>query len=128
MFLVSGCFPPLNSNLLIFFFRTSTRGPPDISSLVPVGPKYTMKWSAPLQQVQVVEAGQEGPQGKDTFFQQSGAKRTGGACTSGNNQGVGPGVGPGEGPGGDWPLKCQYSLLNKPEAMTTLLHKEMFTC
>ncbi|XP_034442321.1 rho guanine nucleotide exchange factor 10-like protein isoform X4 [Hippoglossus hippoglossus] len=61
----------------------NVKGPPDISSLVPVGPKYTMKWSAPLQQVQVVEAGQEGPQGKDTFFQQSGAKRTGGACTSG---------------------------------------------
>lgn len=42
-----------------------------------------MKWSAPLQQVQVVEVGQEGSQSKDTFFQQSGAKRPGGACTSG---------------------------------------------
>uniref|UniRef100_A0A8C6SP29 Rho guanine nucleotide exchange factor (GEF) 10-like a n=2 Tax=Neogobius melanostomus TaxID=47308 RepID=A0A8C6SP29_9GOBI len=51
-------------------------GPPDISSLVPVGPKYTMKWSAPLQQVQVVEVGQEGSQSKDSFtLQQSGAKR-----------------------------------------------------
>ncbi|XP_031727608.1 rho guanine nucleotide exchange factor 10-like protein isoform X1 [Anarrhichthys ocellatus] len=58
----------------------NVKGPPDISSLVPVGPKYTMKWSAPLQQVQVVEVGQEGPQSKDTLFQQSGAKR---ACTSG---------------------------------------------
>ncbi|XP_054473058.1 rho guanine nucleotide exchange factor 10-like protein isoform X2 [Anoplopoma fimbria] len=58
----------------------NVKGPPDISSLVPVGPKYTMKWSAPLQQVQVVEVGQEGSQSKDTLFQQSGAKR---ASTSG---------------------------------------------
>ncbi|XP_040889834.1 rho guanine nucleotide exchange factor 10-like protein isoform X3 [Toxotes jaculatrix] len=61
----------------------NVKGPPDISSLVPVGPKYTMKWSAPLQQVQVVEVGQEGSQSKDTFFQQSGAKRPSGACASG---------------------------------------------
>ncbi|XP_076599253.1 rho guanine nucleotide exchange factor 10-like protein isoform X1 [Chaetodon auriga] len=61
----------------------NVKGPPDISSLVPVGPKYTMKWSAPLQQVQVVEVGQEGSQIKDTLFQQSGAKRASGACTSG---------------------------------------------
>ncbi|XP_038551361.1 rho guanine nucleotide exchange factor 10-like protein isoform X2 [Micropterus salmoides] len=61
----------------------NVKGPPDISSLVPVGPKYTMKWSAPLQQVQVVEVGQEGSQSKDTFFQQSGAKRPGGAFTAG---------------------------------------------
>ncbi|XP_059184360.1 rho guanine nucleotide exchange factor 10-like protein isoform X2 [Centropristis striata] len=61
----------------------NVKGPPDISSLVPVGPKYTMKWSAPLQQVQVVEVGQEGTQSKDTFFQPSGAKRPSGPCTSG---------------------------------------------
>ncbi|XP_030586314.1 rho guanine nucleotide exchange factor 10-like protein isoform X1 [Archocentrus centrarchus] len=61
----------------------NVKGPPDISSLVPVGPKYTIKWSAPLQQVQVVEVGQEGSQSKDTLFQQSSAKRTSGACTSG---------------------------------------------
>ncbi|TKS70795.1 Rho guanine nucleotide exchange factor 10-like protein [Collichthys lucidus] len=47
------------------------------------GPKYTMKWSAPLQQVQVVEVGQEGSQNKDTFFQQSGVKRPSSVCTSG---------------------------------------------
>uniref|UniRef100_A0A8D0A2G8 Rho guanine nucleotide exchange factor 10 like n=1 Tax=Sander lucioperca TaxID=283035 RepID=A0A8D0A2G8_SANLU len=58
----------------------NVKGPPDISSLVPVGPKYTMKWSAPLLQVQVVEVGQEASQNKDTFFQQSGAKRPSGAC------------------------------------------------
>ncbi|XP_029006136.1 rho guanine nucleotide exchange factor 10-like protein isoform X2 [Betta splendens] len=61
----------------------NVKGPPDISSLVPVGPKYTMKWSAPLQQVQVVEVGQEGAQNKDAFFQQSGAKRPSVSCTSG---------------------------------------------
>ncbi|XP_029990135.1 rho guanine nucleotide exchange factor 10-like protein isoform X3 [Sphaeramia orbicularis] len=61
----------------------NVKGPPDISSLVPVGPKYTMKWSAPLQQVQVVEVGQEGSQSKDPFFQHSGTKRSTGACSSG---------------------------------------------
>ncbi|KAM6927256.1 rho guanine nucleotide exchange factor 10-like protein [Xenentodon cancila] len=61
----------------------NVKGPPDISSLVPVGPKYTMKWSAPLQQVQVVEVGQEGAQNKDTLFQQSGTKRPSSICTSG---------------------------------------------
>ncbi|XP_044037919.1 rho guanine nucleotide exchange factor 10-like protein isoform X1 [Siniperca chuatsi] len=61
----------------------NVKGPPDISSLVPVGPKYTIKWSAPLQQVQVVEVGQEGSQSKDTFFHPSGAKRPSGVCTSG---------------------------------------------
>ncbi|KAM3621676.1 uncharacterized protein V6R79_014380 [Siganus canaliculatus] len=61
----------------------NVKGPPDISSLVPVGPKYTMKWSAPLLQVQVVEVGQEAGQSKDTFFQQGGSKRTSSVCTSG---------------------------------------------
>lgn len=75
---------PVGLSLLsCFLLLCSTRGPPDISSLVPVGPKYTMKWSAPLQQVQVVEVGQEGPQSKDTLFQQSGAKRPGGVSASG---------------------------------------------
>ncbi|XP_041639947.1 rho guanine nucleotide exchange factor 10-like protein isoform X5 [Cheilinus undulatus] len=61
----------------------NVKGPPDISSLVPVGPKYTMKWSAPLQQVQVVEVGQDASQSKDTFYQQSGARRPSSVCTSG---------------------------------------------
>uniref|UniRef100_A0A3P9PGV3 Rho guanine nucleotide exchange factor 10 like n=1 Tax=Poecilia reticulata TaxID=8081 RepID=A0A3P9PGV3_POERE len=60
----------------------NVKGPPDISSLVPVGPKYTMKWSATLQHVQVVEVGQENSQSKDTLFQQSGTKRPSGACNS----------------------------------------------
>ncbi|KAL1021346.1 hypothetical protein UPYG_G00012080 [Umbra pygmaea] len=41
------------------------KGPPDISSLVPIGPKYTVKWSAPLLQTQVVEVGQDSFQKKD---------------------------------------------------------------
>uniref|UniRef100_A0A673FQK1 Rho guanine nucleotide exchange factor 10-like protein n=1 Tax=Sinocyclocheilus rhinocerous TaxID=307959 RepID=A0A673FQK1_9TELE len=62
----------------------NVKGPPDISSLVPVGPKYTLKWSAPLQQVQVVEVGQEGTQTKDTLYQLGGVKRPGGSSGSGN--------------------------------------------
>uniref|UniRef100_A0A8C5D805 DH domain-containing protein n=1 Tax=Gouania willdenowi TaxID=441366 RepID=A0A8C5D805_GOUWI len=53
----------------------NVKGPPDISSLVPIGPKYTIKWSAPLQLVQVVEVGLEAPQGKDTKFQHCASKR-----------------------------------------------------
>lgn len=62
----------------------TTRGPPDISSLVPVGPKYSLKWSASLQQVQVVEVGQEGSQSKDTLYQLGGVKRSGGSSGPGN--------------------------------------------
>lgn len=67
----------------------TTRGPPDISSLVPVGPKYTLKWSAPLQQVQVVEVGQEGSQTKDILYQLGGVKRSGSSSGSGNSNAVG---------------------------------------
>lgn len=63
----------------------TTRGPPDISSLVPVGPKYTMKWSAPLQQVQVVEVGQEGSQSKDALYQLGGVKRPSSSSGAGNS-------------------------------------------
>ncbi|KAI4881281.1 hypothetical protein NFI96_032545, partial [Prochilodus magdalenae] len=59
------------------------RGPPDISTLVPVGPKYTVKWSAPLQQVQVVEVGQENPQNNDSVYQPSGSKRLGSVSSQG---------------------------------------------
>lgn len=51
----------------------STRGPPDISSLVPIGPKYTVKWSAPLLQTQVVEVGQESFRNKDGLLHQPGS-------------------------------------------------------
>ncbi|NXX94389.1 ARGAL protein, partial [Centropus bengalensis] len=36
------------------------KGQLEISSLVPLGPKYVVKWSTSLPQVQVVEVGQEG--------------------------------------------------------------------
>ncbi|KAM8753703.1 rho guanine nucleotide exchange factor 10-like protein isoform 2-T2 [Acanthopagrus schlegelii] len=39
--------------------NVNLKGPPDISSLVPLGPKYTVKWCAPLLQTQVVEVGQD---------------------------------------------------------------------
>lgn len=60
--------------LYIYLLYRSFRGPPDISSLVPIGPKYTMKWSAAIQQVQVVEVGQEASHSKDTMFGQSSSK------------------------------------------------------
>ncbi|TSW21770.1 Rho guanine nucleotide exchange factor 10-like protein [Bagarius yarrelli] len=66
----------LFSNMLVCA-NVNVKGPPDISSLVPVGPKYTMKWSAPLMQVQIVEVG------KDALFQQGGLKRSGSSSTPG---------------------------------------------
>uniref|UniRef100_A0A673YEH4 Rho guanine nucleotide exchange factor 10 like n=1 Tax=Salmo trutta TaxID=8032 RepID=A0A673YEH4_SALTR len=61
-------------NDILICANINVKGPLDISSLVPVGPKYTMKWSAPLLQVQVVEVGQEASQAKETLFQHGGAK------------------------------------------------------
>uniref|UniRef100_W5LRG0 Rho guanine nucleotide exchange factor 10 like n=1 Tax=Astyanax mexicanus TaxID=7994 RepID=W5LRG0_ASTMX len=62
-------------NDMLVCANINLKGPPDISSLVPVGPKYTVKWSAPLQQVQVVEVGQENPQNNDSIYQPSGNRR-----------------------------------------------------
>uniref|UniRef100_A0A8C1BH49 Rho guanine nucleotide exchange factor (GEF) 10-like b n=1 Tax=Cyprinus carpio carpio TaxID=630221 RepID=A0A8C1BH49_CYPCA len=59
-------------NDMLVCANINVKGPPDISSLVPIGPKYAVKWSAPLLQVQVVEVGQETPQRKDSIYQQSG--------------------------------------------------------
>uniref|UniRef100_A0A8C2E2W6 Rho guanine nucleotide exchange factor (GEF) 10-like b n=1 Tax=Cyprinus carpio TaxID=7962 RepID=A0A8C2E2W6_CYPCA len=42
-------------NDMLVCANINVKGPPDISSLVPIGPKYAVKWSAPLLQVQVVE-------------------------------------------------------------------------
>uniref|UniRef100_A0A3B4CNF0 DH domain-containing protein n=1 Tax=Pygocentrus nattereri TaxID=42514 RepID=A0A3B4CNF0_PYGNA len=70
-------------NDMLVCANINLKGPPDISSLVPIGPKYTVKWSAPLQQVQVVEVGQENPQNNDSVFQPSGTKR----LSSVNSQG-----------------------------------------
>ncbi|XP_061147487.1 rho guanine nucleotide exchange factor 10-like protein isoform X1 [Syngnathus typhle] len=64
----------------------NVKGSPDISSLVPVGPKYTMKWSAPLQQVQVVEVGQDVSQGKEAaVYQQNASRRQSSAQASGKS-------------------------------------------
>ncbi|XP_071018324.1 rho guanine nucleotide exchange factor 10-like protein isoform X1 [Oncorhynchus clarkii lewisi] len=68
-------------NDILICANINVKGPLDISSLVPVGPKYTMKWSAPLLQVQVVEVGQEASQ--ETLFQHGGAKHPGSACPPG---------------------------------------------
>ncbi|XP_041744356.2 rho guanine nucleotide exchange factor 10-like protein isoform X1 [Coregonus clupeaformis] len=70
-------------NDILICANINVKGLPDISSLVPVGPKYTMKWSAPLLQVQVVEVGQEASQAKETLFQHGGAKHPGSACPPG---------------------------------------------
>ncbi|XP_050951772.1 rho guanine nucleotide exchange factor 10-like protein isoform X3 [Labeo rohita] len=70
-------------NDMLVCANINVKGPPDISSLVPIGPKYAVKWSAPLLQVQVVEVGQETPQRKDSVYQQSGSKR----LSSTNSQG-----------------------------------------
>uniref|UniRef100_A0A672LBE9 Rho guanine nucleotide exchange factor 10 like n=1 Tax=Sinocyclocheilus grahami TaxID=75366 RepID=A0A672LBE9_SINGR len=70
-------------NDMLVCANINVKGPPDISSLVPIGPKYAVKWSAPLLQVQVVEVGQETPQRKDSKYQQSGSKR----LSSTNSQG-----------------------------------------
>uniref|UniRef100_UPI00398F8204 rho guanine nucleotide exchange factor 10-like protein n=1 Tax=Pristiophorus japonicus TaxID=55135 RepID=UPI00398F8204 len=65
-------------NDLLICANINVKGQPDIGSLVPVGPKYTVKWSTPLPQVQVVEVGQEGKSyDKDTIiFQHPGSKKT----------------------------------------------------
>ncbi|XP_066527722.1 rho guanine nucleotide exchange factor 10-like protein isoform X2 [Hoplias malabaricus] len=70
-------------NDMLVCANINLKGPPDISSLVPVGPKYTVKWSAPLQQVQVVEVGLEKPQNNDSIYQPIGTRR----LSSVNSQG-----------------------------------------
>uniref|UniRef100_A0A8P4GAL7 Rho guanine nucleotide exchange factor (GEF) 10-like b n=1 Tax=Dicentrarchus labrax TaxID=13489 RepID=A0A8P4GAL7_DICLA len=44
--------------------NVNLKGSPDISSLVLVGPKYMVKWCAPLLQTQVVEVGQDSLQSR----------------------------------------------------------------
>ncbi|XP_038677504.1 rho guanine nucleotide exchange factor 10-like protein isoform X2 [Scyliorhinus canicula] len=65
-------------NDLLICANINVKGQPDIGSLVPVGPKYTVKWSTPLLQVQAVEVGLEGKgYDKDTIiFQHPGSKKT----------------------------------------------------
>ncbi|KAK5862953.1 hypothetical protein PBY51_000018 [Eleginops maclovinus] len=46
-------------NDMLICANLNLKGPSDISSLVHVGPKYTVKWCAPLLHIQVVEVGQD---------------------------------------------------------------------
>ncbi|XP_032564884.1 rho guanine nucleotide exchange factor 10-like protein isoform X6 [Chiroxiphia lanceolata] len=47
-------------NDMLICANINFKGQLEISSLVPLGPKYVLKWSTALPQVQVVEVGQEG--------------------------------------------------------------------
>ncbi|XP_004637738.1 rho guanine nucleotide exchange factor 10-like protein isoform X1 [Octodon degus] len=69
----------------INFKPANHRGQLEISSLVPLGPKYVVKWNTALPQVQVVEVGQDGgAYDKDNvLIQHAGAKK---ASTSGQAQ------------------------------------------
>ncbi|XP_058990823.1 rho guanine nucleotide exchange factor 10-like protein isoform X6 [Mustela lutreola] len=61
----------------INFKPANNRGQLEISSLVPLGPKYVVKWNTALPQVQVVEVGQESSSyDKDNvLIQHAGAKK-----------------------------------------------------
>ncbi|XP_073172437.1 rho guanine nucleotide exchange factor 10-like protein isoform X5 [Lepidochelys kempii] len=76
----------------INFKPVSTRGQLEISSLVPLGPKYVVKWNTALPQVQVVEVGQENSTyDKDNVvIQNAGAKKHASASQSSNKVYLGP--------------------------------------
>ncbi|XP_051281958.1 rho guanine nucleotide exchange factor 10-like protein isoform X3 [Dicentrarchus labrax] len=57
--------------------NVNLKGSPDISSLVLVGPKYMVKWCAPLLQTQVVEVGQDSLQSRTARRQSSTSSTTG---------------------------------------------------
>ncbi|KAM7139022.1 rho guanine nucleotide exchange factor 10-like protein isoform 2-T2 [Macrochelys suwanniensis] len=68
------------------------KGQLEISSLVPLGPKYVVKWNTALPQVQVVEVGQENSAyDKDSVvIQNAGAKKHVSASQSSNKVYLGP--------------------------------------
>nr|XP_051686630.1 rho guanine nucleotide exchange factor 10-like protein isoform X1 [Oryctolagus cuniculus] len=68
------------------------KGQLEISSLVPLGPKYVVKWNTALPQVQVVEVGQEGgAYDKDNvLIQHAGAKKAPPAGQAQNKVYLGP--------------------------------------
>lgn len=74
-----GCVQDEQHQLPIYLLFASSlgRGQLEISSLVPLGPKYVVKWSTALPQVQVVEVGQEsGAYDKDNVvIHNAGAKK-----------------------------------------------------
>lgn len=57
LFLLNGSLICANVNL---------KGAPDVSSLVPLGPKYTVKWCHPLVRTEVVEVGRDAADSRDT--------------------------------------------------------------
>ncbi|XP_025781016.1 rho guanine nucleotide exchange factor 10-like protein, partial [Puma concolor] len=68
------------------------RGQLEISSLVPLGPKYVVKWNTALPQVQVVEVGQDGSSyDKDNvLIQHAGTKKASAAGQAQNKVYFGP--------------------------------------
>lgn len=68
------------------------KGQLEISSLVPLGPKYVVKWNTALPQVQVVEVGQDGgAYDKDNvLIQHAGAKKATAAGQAQNKVYLGP--------------------------------------
>ncbi|XP_074465579.1 rho guanine nucleotide exchange factor 10-like protein isoform X7 [Larus michahellis] len=71
-----------------FKYVLTPEGQLEISSLVPLGPKYVVKWSTALPQVQVVEVGQEsGAYDKDNVvIHNAGAKKHAPAGQSSHNK------------------------------------------
>ncbi|XP_039084977.1 rho guanine nucleotide exchange factor 10-like protein isoform X2 [Hyaena hyaena] len=76
----------------INFKPANHRGQLEISSLVPLGPKYVVKWNTALPQVQVVEVGQDGGSyDKDNvLIQHAGAKKASAAGQAQNKVYFGP--------------------------------------
>ncbi|KAM7097780.1 rho guanine nucleotide exchange factor 10-like protein isoform 1-T6 [Molossus nigricans] len=76
----------------INFKPANHRGQLEISSLVPLGPKYVVKWNTALPQVQVVEVGQEGGSyDKDhVLIQHAGSKKASAAGQAQNKVYFGP--------------------------------------
>ncbi|XP_057553852.1 rho guanine nucleotide exchange factor 10-like protein isoform X3 [Hippopotamus amphibius kiboko] len=68
------------------------KGQLEISSLVPLGPKYVVKWNTALPQVQVVEVGQQGSSyDKDNvLIQHAGAKKASAVGQAQNKVYLGP--------------------------------------
>ncbi|XP_054996014.1 rho guanine nucleotide exchange factor 10-like protein isoform X9 [Sorex araneus] len=76
----------------INFKPANHRGQLEISSLVPLGPKYVVKWNTALPQVQVVEVGQEGSsyEKDNVLIQHAGAKKASAAGQAQNKVYLGP--------------------------------------
>ncbi|KAH0513970.1 Rho guanine nucleotide exchange factor 10-like protein [Microtus ochrogaster] len=82
----------LLNDMLVCANINFNRGQLEISSLVPLGPKYVVKWNTALPQVQVVEVGQDGgAYDKDNLLiQHAGAKKATAAGQAQNKVYLGP--------------------------------------